>query len=311
MPALMASQRGHGSHLHSVQHRRDCPHIILAQQKPQQPLELVRFPLGLAQNVVHLLQSGQQNLPQLVQNLRLPVIPPRIQTFRLSRKPLLHLDLLQEAVQRCHLPGNVLPTGNSPAQPLQRLRRSCAHGIEMFQTVLLLPRQLFLLHLPGKAAGMLRPGGQPLLAPDGPQVDIILQLIAFVRLQRRHGRPEIPLHGPWFKIRSCRLQSRQHRSDNTFAQDVLCARLVNGDAHSFENQPHQAGIGSHIRYHQSNIPVAAAGLEQFKGLLRCRHGLLPGRIRLIGMEYRSGAARGQLPLEKAFSCQRQSVLLPR
>ena len=59
--------------------------------------------MGVPQDIVHLLQGGNQNLPELAENLGLPVFPLGIQFFGHGLKLLLHLNLIQERCERRNL----------------------------------------------------------------------------------------------------------------------------------------------------------------------------------------------------------------
>ena len=62
----VAAHGVHRAHLHRIQNRRNGAHIVLAQQQPQKPHKMLRLPGRVSQYRVHLLQSGNQNFPQLI-----------------------------------------------------------------------------------------------------------------------------------------------------------------------------------------------------------------------------------------------------
>ena len=68
-------------HLNRIQNRRNGSHVILAQQQPKKPEELLVLPAGVPQDIVHLLQSRNQDLPELAENLCFPVFSLGIQFF--------------------------------------------------------------------------------------------------------------------------------------------------------------------------------------------------------------------------------------
>ena len=62
----VAAHGVHRAHLHRIQHRRNSAHVVLAQQQPQKPHKMLRLPSRVSQHRIHLLQSGNQNFPQLI-----------------------------------------------------------------------------------------------------------------------------------------------------------------------------------------------------------------------------------------------------
>ena len=94
VPAFVAPQSRNRAHLHRIQYRRDGAYIVLAQKQTEQPEKMLRLPVGLTQNIVHLLQGRQQNLPQLVENLGAAVVPRLIQRIRHFLQPLLQRNIL-------------------------------------------------------------------------------------------------------------------------------------------------------------------------------------------------------------------------
>ena len=96
--------------------------------------------MRLPQDIVHLLQGRHQDFPQLVQNLGLPVLSPGIHLPGLHLQPLLHAQLLQEAVKPLYLVFQGLSIGEIPAQTLQRLCNPPPQRIELLQLLLLLGR---------------------------------------------------------------------------------------------------------------------------------------------------------------------------
>ena len=99
MLLLLAAHGADGTHLHRVQHRGDGTYVILAQQQPQQPGEMLRLPVGLPQHIVELLQRGHENFPKLIQNLGAAVVPGIIQFLGHLGQPLLQLNLFQKTVK--------------------------------------------------------------------------------------------------------------------------------------------------------------------------------------------------------------------
>ena len=168
MPGLMAPQGRNRAHLHRIQHRRNGTHVILAQQQPQKPPELLRLPASLAQHIMHLLQGRHENFPELVYDLCLPICAPGIQLPGLFLQATLHLQLLQETEKPLHLVRQGFPVGKTFAQPLQRLCNLSPQSVELLQLCLLLRRQRLFFHLLGEATRVLGPGRKPLLVPDGP-----------------------------------------------------------------------------------------------------------------------------------------------
>ena len=94
MPAFVAPQSRNRAHLHRIQYRRDGAYIVLAQKQTEQPEKMLRLPVGLTQDIVHLLQGRQQDLPQLVENLGAAVVPRLIQRIRHFLQPLLQRNIL-------------------------------------------------------------------------------------------------------------------------------------------------------------------------------------------------------------------------
>ena len=128
----VAAHSAHRTHLHRIQHRRNGSHIILAQQQPQQPHKMLRLPYAFAQNVIHLLQRTQQDLPELIEDLRAAVVAGGIQFRSQLRKTVLQIQIHQEPIQRNHLLMQVLRIQKTPAELLQRHHSRDSAFIEPF-----------------------------------------------------------------------------------------------------------------------------------------------------------------------------------
>ena len=166
---LMAAHGGHRADLHRVQHRRDGSHVVLAQQQTEKADELLPLPMGVPQHVIHLFQRPQKDFPQLVQDLRAPVVPGGIQRLRHAGKPHFQGNILQKAVQRQHLPNGQFPRG---VQFLHAVSVSlCPHAAE--------------------AVRMIFPALRPFLPPDAPDDGVILDPVAGIRGNGGQGRAEI------------------------------------------------------------------------------------------------------------------------
>ena len=113
----VAAHGGYRTQLHHVQHRWDGAYIILAQQQTQQTHKVLRLPMGLPQHIIHLLQGGHENLPQLVEYLRFPIAASFIQLLCHCFQSLLHTNPFQKLVQRLHL----TVEGGGIAKPLAQL----------------------------------------------------------------------------------------------------------------------------------------------------------------------------------------------
>ena len=139
MPTGMAPQRTDAAHLHSIQHRRDGAHIILAEQQPEEPEEVLRLPVGLPQHIIHLLQRRKKNFPQLVQDLGAPIVPGLIHFLGLGLQLFFQTDVLQKSVQGQHLPLQIPGRFKAPAEPRQRLHYRFPQGVQLLQPGLGIP----------------------------------------------------------------------------------------------------------------------------------------------------------------------------
>ena len=183
---LMAAHGGYGADLHRVQHRWDGSHVVLAQQQPEKADKLLPLPMGVPQHVVHLLQRTQKDFPQLVQNLRGPVVPGGIQLLRHAGKPHFQRNVFQKAIQRQNLSPQV---GSVPeALPEPRQRRDCQfpRRVQFLQ-----PMLVFLRPHAAEAIGMVFPALRPLLPPDAPDDGVILDPVAGIRVNGGQGGTEI------------------------------------------------------------------------------------------------------------------------
>ena len=120
---------------------------------------------------------------------------------------------------------------------------------------------------------------------------------------------EIPHNAPGLEAGYHRLQGGEHRCDDAFGHDLLRTRLINGDAHALENQSSQPPVGPHIRHHQGDIPAPASTTDQFRRLLRRRHGLLPRVSSLIDTQPLRRDVFRQTSLEQFLTNGRQRIRL--
>ena len=104
------------THLHRIQHRRNGAHIILAQQQTEQPCKMLRLPHGMPQHIMELFQGRQKDLPQLVQYLRIAVIPGSIHFLCHEAEFFSKMDGFQKTVQGKNL---LLHIGCLPESLLQ------------------------------------------------------------------------------------------------------------------------------------------------------------------------------------------------
>ena len=72
----------------------------------------------------------------------------------------------------------------------------------------------------------------------------------------------------------------------------------------------QGHVYAHISADQVNIPVAAAGANQFHHLLRCAQDFSIGRFRPVYMQMIFCGTLFDLALEKLFPHRRQRILFP-
>ena len=79
---------------------------------------MLRLPYGFPQHIVHLLQSGQKNLPKLVENLGLSGRSGFVQLPCHSAELLLQADILHKRRQSEHLPAQILRLPKAVLQPL-------------------------------------------------------------------------------------------------------------------------------------------------------------------------------------------------
>ena len=123
MLLVVAAHGGNLAHLHRIQHRRNGAHIILTQQQPEQPGEMLPIPMGLPQNVVELFQGRQKDFPKLAENLGFPVVPGGIILPGKPRQPLFQTRFFQVAVHGKHLVPEILRIPEAVIQMLQRRNR--------------------------------------------------------------------------------------------------------------------------------------------------------------------------------------------
>ena len=117
---LVAAHSADRSNLNRIQHRRDRTHIILAQQQPQQAAEMLWLPDGTAQHIIHLLQCRKQNLPELIEDLRAPVVTGGIILLCQSGKTLRKANIRQKSVKCLNLLSQVFCRKEAAAQSYQR-----------------------------------------------------------------------------------------------------------------------------------------------------------------------------------------------
>ena len=179
MPAFVAPQRRNRAHLHRIQYRRDGANIVPAQKQTEQPEKMLRLPMGLTQNIVHLLQSRQQNLPHLVENLGTPVVPCLIQLVRHFFQPPLQRNIPQKSIHGHYLVPQVPGIQKSLGKPFQRRHGFLAQRIEVFQgfPAVVIPDAC-------QAVGMVGPFPEPVLAADAPDIRIVFHKVTFVRCQK-------------------------------------------------------------------------------------------------------------------------------
>ena len=183
---LMAAHGGHRADLHRVQHRRDGSHVVLAQQQPEKADELLPLPMGVPQHVIHLFQRPQKDFPQLVQDLRAPVVPGGVQRLRHAGKPHFQGNILQKAVQCQHLPPQIGSVPEPLPKPRQRRNGQFPRGVQFLHAVSVVLRP----HA-AEAVRMVFPALRPFLPPDAPDDGIILDPVAGVRVNGGQGGTEI------------------------------------------------------------------------------------------------------------------------
>ena len=292
----VAAHGGNGPQLHHIQHRRDGSHIVLAQQQPQQTDKVLRLPMGLAQHIIHLLQSGQEDLPQLVQYLRIPAVALLVQRSGQLIQALLHVYGLQEIVQRLYL----LPQAGRPAEAPAQTLQGCGQ---------LLPVRIQRLQaLPGvnrpfrpQAVRVVLPGLEPTAPPDVPEECVVFDQIAGIRIHAGQGRAEVAEHTALVIVAQGRVQGGKHRGDHALLQDILGAGLVDGDVHSGKHQIHQRLVLGHVGAHQGDIPVTAAAAHQGADPVCRPHHLGPGGIRPVNMQVLPRRASGDRPLKQPLA----------
>ena len=150
---------------------------------------MLRLPGGVAQGVVELFQGGDQDFPELVQNLRLAVIAPVIQLPGQAGKALFQIDLQQKVIKRQNLSPQITAGSDCVPETLQR-----ADGPF---PVLIDPLKLGpvgIVPLGAEALGMVFPVLRPLTAPDTPDNGIILHPVTGIQRQRRQTGAQIAQH---------------------------------------------------------------------------------------------------------------------
>ena len=302
LPAV-AAHGGHRPQLHHIQHRRDGAHIVLAQQQPQQPLEMLRLPVGLAQHVIQLLQGGHQNLPQLIEDLRLPAVAGSIQGLGQLLQALLHAHRFQKVVQRLHLPGQADAGAEGLAQLLQWLYPPPAGGVQGFQ-----PGSGIGVPLRPQTVRVVFPFSSPPDAPDVPEEGIVFQQIAGVRVHAGQGRAQIAEDTALVIVAEGGIQCGEDGGNHALLQNILGAGLVDRDVHPGKNQAHQGLILPHVRADQGDIPVAAALGNQGTHPVGCLHHLCPGRVRPADPQELGSAALLNRALEQLLPEDAQRVL---
>ena len=258
----------HRAHLHCVQHRRDGAHVVLAQQQPQKPHKMLRLPGRIPQHRVHLLQSGNENFPQLIQNLSLSGLPLRLQFPGKIGEPFRKTDFLQKFVEPQNL---LLQAGCLPEpipQPDERVNRLRPGGIQSRQ-----PGLGILIPHAAKAIRMTCPVFRPCLPPQSPGDGVVFHPVTGVHIQGRQGRTQISQHVPELKAPYRRFQSGNHRGDDTGSQDFLVAGAVQRNVKPVEHQIHKGLIGPHVRAHHRNVPVPGTLRRQFTNPVRRQQAL--------------------------------------
>ena len=230
--------------------------------------------MGVPQHVVHLLQRTQKDFPQLVQNLRGPVVPGGIQLLRHAGKPHFQRNVFQKAIQRQNLSPQV---GSVPeALPEPRQRRDCQfpRRVQFFQTML-----VFLRPHAAEAIGMVFPALRPLLPANAPDDGVILDPVAGIRVNGRQGGAEIAQDAFLVESTQGSVQRHQHRGDDAFLQNILGSGLIHRNMKPVKDQIHQRLIHRHIGADHCNIPAAAPGGQKPPNPLRRAHTLEVRRFR--------------------------------
>ena len=272
---LMAAHSGHGADLHRVQHRRDGSHVVLAQQQPEKADKLLPLPVSIPQHVIHLFQGAQKDFPQLVQDLRAPVVPGGVQLLCHAGKPHFQGNIFQKTVQRQHLSPQVGSVPEALPEPRQRRDSQFPRRVQFFQTlpVILRPHA-------AETVRVVFPALRPLLPANAPDDSVILDPVAGIRVNRRQGRAEIAQDTFLVEAAQGSVQRRQHRGDDAFLQNILGAGLVHGDVEPVKYQIHQRLIHRHIGANHRNVPTAAPGGEKITNSLRRAHAFQVRRFRL-------------------------------
>ena len=267
---------------------------------------MFRLPLGFAQYVVHLLQCGNQDLPQLIQNLGTAVVPLGIHLLGHFVQCIAHVDGLQKGVQRLYLPPQISSLPEILLELIQGRDGAFPGFIQQFQ-----PLPGIVVPILSQSIRVEFPAFRPAAAADPPDNGIVFHHVAGIRIQRRQCRAKVAQHLPLFKASQSRIQSRQHRADDTALQDLLGTGAVHRNVKAVENQIHQRLIGRHVRTHQGDVPVAAALRNQTAHRLgRCQT-LLPRGICVAGMHQALGHTGKDAALKQALTHRLHGRIFPR
>ena len=177
---LMAAHSTHRTHLHRIQNRRNGSNSVLAQQQPQQPAEMFRLPLGLTKHIIQLFQSGNQDLPKLIEDLSVAVVPLGIQIPGHRQKSVFQAHIFQEGIQSQHLILELSCLQETAAELIQRFHRLLHSLIQLLHLVSGIVRPIS-----SQTIRVLVPGFGPLTAPNTPDDSIVFHLITLIRGQGR------------------------------------------------------------------------------------------------------------------------------
>ena len=291
----MAAHGRYRAHLHRIQHRRDGTDVILTQKQPQQPGKMLRLPVGLAQNVMQLFQSGNQDFPQLIENLGAAIVSGVIHFLGHLGKTLFQINCFQELIQGTHLPLQVSGIPESPIQRFQRVNGQASGIIEQVQ-------QLMGFFIPNAAQSirMVFPIRGPLFPPDSPDDGIIFHQIADIRIQWRQRRAKIAQRCPLVKSPQRRFQSRQDCGNHTFLQNLFRSGAVYRNVKTVKYQIYQRLVCRHICADQRNIPISAALGHPLTYLICCIQTGLVSRFRPAGLQAILCRPKGNRTLEQSL-----------
>ena len=136
------------------------------------------LPVGIPQDIIQLFQRRQENLPELPEDLGIPVVSFRFQTLGKGFQPGFETDFLQKRIQRQHL----LPQRGGALKSLTEVLQGGYSQSPGFIQGLQAKLGRFVPHS-GQSVRMKRPIREPLVTPDIPDHRIVFHQVTGILIQ--------------------------------------------------------------------------------------------------------------------------------